>query len=68
MLVLTRKSMQCIEIGEWIVVTVLEIRGNKVRIGIEAPQEIRVRRTELQERLSELSTGSVPATLTTTES
>ena len=47
MLVLTRKLMERIQIGDNVVVTVLEIRGNKVRIGIDAPTDIRVLRAEL---------------------
>ena len=42
MLVLSRKATECINIGESVVVTLLEIRGNKVRIGIEAPKEVHV--------------------------
>jgi carbon storage regulator len=48
MLVLTRRVSQSIQIGEEIVVTVLQIGGNKVRIGIEAPAEVHVLRSELQ--------------------
>ena len=47
MLVLSRKLMERIEIGDSVVVTVLEIRGNKVRVGIDAPTDIRVLRAEL---------------------
>jgi len=50
MLVLTRKATERIQIGDNVVVTVLDIRGNKVRIGIDAPKEIRVLRTELRRR------------------
>jgi carbon storage regulator len=46
--------MERLQIGENIVVTVLEIRGNRVRIGIDAPKEIGVLRTELQHTDSEL--------------
>ena len=53
MLVLSRKSMESIEIGDSVVVKVLEIRGNKVRIGIDAPKEIHVLRTELQGQVSD---------------
>ncbi len=49
MLVLSRKSTESIHIGDSIVVTVLEIRGNKVRIGIDAPKAIHVLRAELQD-------------------
>ena len=54
MLVLSRKSKEQIQIGDNVVVTVLEIRGNKVRIGISAPKEIRVLRSELKQVIPEL--------------
>lgn len=48
MLVLSRKAGQSIEIGEGITVTVTQIKGNKVRIGISAPAEIPIHRRELK--------------------
>jgi carbon storage regulator len=47
MLVLTRKSNQSIMIGDNIEVSVLSVVGEKVRIGIQAPQDIPVFRTEI---------------------
>jgi carbon storage regulator len=47
MLVLTRKSNQSIMIGDDIEVSVLSVAGEKVRIGIQAPKEIPVFRTEI---------------------
>jgi carbon storage regulator len=47
MLVLTRKSNQSIMIGDDIEVSVLSVMGDKVRIGIQAPQAIPVFRTEI---------------------
>jgi carbon storage regulator len=47
MLVLTRKSNQSIMIGDNIEVSVLSVMGDKVRIGIQAPQDIPVFRTEI---------------------
>jgi carbon storage regulator len=52
MLILSRKLTERIHIGDSIVVTVLEIRGNKVRIGIDAPREVHVLRSELQDEVS----------------
>jgi carbon storage regulator CsrA len=46
-LVLTRKLQQQIKIGDLITVTVLRVKGNTVRIGVEAPREVRVIRGEL---------------------
>ena len=47
MLVLTRKSNQSIMIGDDIEISVLSVMGEKVRIGIQAPQEVPVFRTEI---------------------
>jgi carbon storage regulator len=47
MLVLTRKPGQSIIIGEDIVVTILEVRGDQVRLGIQAPRELPVHREEV---------------------
>ena len=47
MLILTRKSNEAIKIGEDIQVTVLEVRGNQVRLGIEAPDDVLILREEL---------------------
>lgn len=47
MLVLTRHVHQSIVIGHDVVVTVLEVRGDQVRLGITAPKEIQVHREEV---------------------
>jgi carbon storage regulator len=47
MLVLTRKSNQSIMIGDDVEVSVLSVVGEKVRIGIQAPQNVPVFRTEI---------------------
>jgi carbon storage regulator len=47
MLVLTRKSNQSIMIGDDVEISVLSVMGEKVRIGIQAPQEIPVFRKEI---------------------
>ena len=52
MLVLSRKSSESIHIGDSVVVTVLEVRDNKVRIGIDAPKEIHILRSELRHVVS----------------
>lgn len=51
MLVLTRKTEESITIGNNITVTVLEIRGNQVRLGIDAPRHTPVNRTEIYETI-----------------
>ncbi|MET0724850.1 MAG: carbon storage regulator CsrA [Leifsonia sp.] len=47
MLVLTRKIGERILIGDDIIVTVLDVRGDNVRIGIEAPGSLRIQRDEV---------------------
>ena len=47
MLVLSRRKAERIQIGENIEILVVEIRGGRVRLGIRAPQEIRVLRSEI---------------------
>lgn len=47
MLVLTRKQKESIKIGDSITITILRVQGQSVRIGIEAPREVRVVRGEL---------------------
>jgi len=47
MLVLSRKKNESVVIGDAIVVTVVEIRGDKVRLGIQAPREISIHRQEV---------------------
>jgi carbon storage regulator CsrA len=48
MLVLSRKSGQKLQIGDNITVTVLEVHGNVIRLGIEAPRDVRILRGELE--------------------
>lgn len=52
MLVLSRKREEKIMIGDDIVITVVEIRGDKVRLGIEAPRTVAVHRAEVYERIN----------------
>ena len=47
MLVLTRKSNQSVVIGGDIIVTVLEVRGDQIRLGITAPRDVEVHREEV---------------------
>jgi len=53
MLVLSRQRDQSIVIGENIVVTIVDIRGDKVRLGIEAPTEVPVHRREVFEAIQQ---------------
>jgi len=51
MLVLTRRTGEGIMIGDEIEVKILDVSGEKVRVGIDAPREINVYRTEVFERI-----------------
>jgi carbon storage regulator len=51
MLVLSRKKNESIIINDNITVTVVEIRGDKVRLGIEAPKDVTVHRREVYEAI-----------------
>ena len=51
MLVLSRKKNESIVIHDGIVVTVVEIRGDKVRLGIEAPKNVSVHRREVYDAI-----------------
>ena len=51
MLVLSRKQNERIRVGDSVVVTIVRVSGDKVRIGIEAPADVRVLRDELDDEL-----------------
>lgn len=53
MLILTRKSGEGIRIGDAIVLKIIEIRGNQVRLGVEAPKNISVHREEIYDLIRE---------------
>lgn len=51
MLVLTRRSGESVMIGDDVVITVLEVRGDVIRLGIRAPRDIQVHREEIYREL-----------------
>ena len=59
MLILTRRVGESLMIGDDVNVTVLGIRGNQVRIGVNAPKEVAVHREEIYERIQREKGGEV---------
>ncbi len=57
MLVLTRKPNQSIRIGDDITVNVVRVRGNTIQLGIEAPRQVNIVRSELLEHESAQESG-----------
>jgi len=61
MLVLTRKSGEQILIGDDIVITVLDSRGDGVRIGIDAPRGVKIQRNEVVRAVEEANVAAAAA-------
>jgi carbon storage regulator len=60
MLVLSRKKNESIIINNDIVITIVEIRGDKVRLGIEAPKDVPVHRQEVYEAIHGVKPAAPP--------
>jgi carbon storage regulator len=67
MLILTRRVGETVMIGNDVTVTVLGVKGNQVRVGVNAPKEVAVHREEIYERIKreeEAAGGAVKRPLT----
>ncbi|MCB1830389.1 MAG: carbon storage regulator CsrA [Chromatiaceae bacterium] len=53
MLILTRRVGETLMIGDEVTVTVLGVKGNQVRIGVNAPRDVTVHREEIYERIKQ---------------
>lgn len=60
MLILTRRVGETLVIGDEVTVTVLGIKGNQVRIGVNAPKDVAVHREEIYERIQREKEGDQP--------
>jgi carbon storage regulator len=61
MLVLTRKVGESIVIGEGITVTIVDIKGDTVRVGVDAPREVKVQRSEVLEQIARETAAAAEA-------
>ena len=57
MLILTRRVGETLMVGDEVSVTVLGVKGNQVRIGVNAPKEVAVHREEIYQRIQREKTG-----------
>ncbi len=51
MLILTRRMGEALMVGDDVTVTILDVKGNQVRIGIDAPKDVAVHREEIYQRI-----------------
>lgn len=62
MLILTRRVGETLMVGDDVTVTVLGVKGNQVRIGVNAPRDVAVHREEIYERIKREKTNASEST------
>lgn len=67
MLVLTRRAGESIVIGNDVTVTVLEVRGDQIRIGIDAPRDVQIHREEVYVQVQQENRGAVASAARTAD-
>ena len=67
MLILTRRVGETLMIGDDVTVTVLGVKGNQVRIGINAPKDVSVHREEIYERIKNEQSGGGSTSASSTD-
>ncbi|MCB1671749.1 MAG: carbon storage regulator CsrA [Gammaproteobacteria bacterium] len=60
MLILTRRIGETLMVGDDVTITVLGVKGNQVRIGVNAPKDVAVHREEIYQRIQKERTGDDP--------
>ncbi|HEY2274010.1 MAG TPA: carbon storage regulator CsrA [Steroidobacteraceae bacterium] len=68
MLILTRRVGETVMIGDEVTITVLGVKGNQVRVGINAPKHVAVHREEIYERIKREQQGAGPDAATPEDS
>ena len=58
MLILTRRVGETLMVGDDVTITVLGVKGNQVRIGVNAPKDVAVHREEIYERIQSEKAGN----------